>query len=93
MKKELEIPELTKASSKGQIVIPTDVRKKLGIKEGSVFAVSAKNDIIVLKKLDSKMKAEDLRTLKLIEEAWRDIEEGRYKVYSKEAFFKELKKW
>jgi hypothetical protein len=39
------------------------------------------------------MKPEDLRTLKLIQEAWDDIEKGRYKVYSKEAFFKELKKW
>jgi AbrB family looped-hinge helix DNA binding protein len=93
MKKEFEIPELTKASSKGQIVIPTDIRKKLGVKEGSVFAVTTKKDMIVLKKLDTKMKPEDLKTLKLIEEAWEDIEKGRYKVYSKEAFFKELKKW
>jgi AbrB family looped-hinge helix DNA binding protein len=93
MKKELEIPGLTKVSSKGQIVIPTDIRKKLGVKEGSVFAVTAKKDMIVFKKLDTKMKPGDLRTLKLIEEAWEDIEKGRYKVYSKEAFFKELKKW
>ena len=93
MKKELEIPELTKASSKGQIVIPTVIRKKLGVKKGSVFAVTVKKDMIVFKKLDTKMKAEDLRTLKLLEEAWQDIEKGKYKVYSKEAFFKELKKW
>ena len=93
MKKEFEIPELTKASSKGQIVIPTNVRKRLKIKEGTAFAVSTKRNMIVLKKLDTKMKPEDLKTLKLIEEAWKDVEEGRYKVYSKEAFFKELKKW
>jgi AbrB family looped-hinge helix DNA binding protein len=89
----LQVPELTRASSRGQIVIPSIVRKKLGIKEGSVFAVSSKNDMIVLKKLGTGMKAEDLRTLKLIEEAWQDIEQGRYKVYSKKAFFKEFKKW
>ena len=93
MKKGIEIPELTKASSKGQIVIPTHVRKKLGVKEGSVFAVTAKKNMIVLKKLDTKIKSDDLKTLKLIEEAWEDIEKKRYKVYSKEAFFKELKKW
>jgi hypothetical protein len=29
----------------------------------------------------------------LIEEAWRDMEEGRYKVYSRKAFFKEFEKW
>ncbi len=93
MKKSIGVPELTKASSKGQIVIPADVRKRLGVKEGSVFAVTAKKDMIVLKKLDTKMKPEDLRALKLIEEAWEDIEKGRYKIYSKGAFFKELKKW
>ena len=93
MKKTAEIPELTKISSKGQVVIPIDVRNKLNIKEGSVFAVTAKKDMIVLKKLDTSIKGEDLKTLKLIEEAWEDMEKGRYKVYSKEAFFKELKKW
>jgi AbrB family looped-hinge helix DNA binding protein len=91
--RESNIPELAKASSKGQIVIPSVVRRKLGIKRGSVFAVSAMNDVIVLKKLETAMKPEDLKALKLIEEAWKDIEEGRYKVYSKKAFFKEFKKW
>jgi AbrB family looped-hinge helix DNA binding protein len=91
--KELELPELTKASSKGQIVIPTVLRKKLGIKRGSVFAVSAMRGMIVLKKLETGIRPEDLRTLKLIEEAWEDIERGRYKIYPKKAFFKEFKKW
>ena len=93
MKKEDLVPEITRASSKGQIVIPTDVRKKLNIKEGSIFAVTSKRDMIVLKKLDTRIKPEDLRTLKLLEDAWEDIEKGKYKTYSKGAFFKELKKW
>lgn len=88
-----QIPELTRVSSKGQVVIPTDVRKRLKVEEGSILAVTAKKDMIVMKKLDTKMKAEDLRTLKLVEEAWKDIEEGRYKVYTTEEFLKELKKW
>ncbi len=85
--------EFTKASSKGQVVIPTRIRKKFGIKEGSVFAVAAQGDMIVLKKIESGVSAEDLKSLRLIEEAWKDIEEGRYSVRSKEAFFKELKEW
>jgi AbrB family looped-hinge helix DNA binding protein len=89
----LQVPELTRASSKGQIVIPSVVRKKLGIKEGSVFAVSSQKDMIVLKKLETGIKAEDLRTLKLIEEAWEDIEKGRFKRATPEGFFKELAKW
>ena len=93
MKKDIEIPELTKASSKGQIVIPTSIRNKLGVKEGSVFAITAKKDMIVLKKLDTKMKAEDLKTLKLIEESLGDIEKGRFRVATADNFFKEMAKW
>ncbi|MCX6659099.1 MAG: AbrB/MazE/SpoVT family DNA-binding domain-containing protein [Candidatus Bathyarchaeota archaeon] len=84
---------MTKASSKGQIVIPVSIRKRLDIKEGSMFGVAAIKDMIVLKKLDIRMKPEDLKALKLIEEAWEDMETGRYKTYSKKAFFEELKKW
>ena len=91
--KRLEIPELAKASSKGQIVIPSVVRRKLGIKRGSVFAVTARRDMIVLKKLETGMKPEDLRTLKLIEEGWDDIEMGRFRKATPEKFFKELAKW
>jgi len=79
---------LTKASSKGQIVIPASIRKRLDIKEGSMFGVAAIKDIIVLKKLDIRMKPEDLKTLKLIEEAWKDMETGRYKTYSKKPSLK-----
>jgi hypothetical protein len=67
--------------------------ESFGIKRGSVFAVSAVRDMIVLKKLETGIKPQDLKTLKLIEEAWQDIERGRYKIYPKKAFFKELKKW
>ena len=92
-KEETEVPQITRISSKGQIVIPTSLRKKLDIKKGTVFAATAKNGMLILKKVDTKMRAEDLRTLKLLEEAWDDIAKGRYKVYTTKAFFKELKKW
>ena len=85
--------EFTKASSKGQIVIPTRIRKKFAIKEGSVLVVAARDDLIVLKKVEPEFSAADLKSLRLVEEAWKDIEEGRYSIRSKEAFFKELKKW
>ena len=55
--------------------------------------MSTKNDLIVLKKLETGIKPEDLRALKLIEEAWEDIEKGRFKRASPEKFFKELAKW
>ena len=93
MKKNREVVELTKASSRGQIVIPTKIRKDLDITEGSVFSVRARNDIILLKKLDAKISKEDLKTIKLIGEAWNDVDSGRFKKATPEKFFKELAKW
>ncbi|HUI00999.1 MAG TPA: AbrB/MazE/SpoVT family DNA-binding domain-containing protein [Nitrososphaerales archaeon] len=93
MKSQAREIEFTKASSKGQIVIPTKIRKKFDIKEGSVLAIATENDMIVLKKVHPGLSAEDLKSLRLVEEAWRDIEQGKYSVRSKEAFFKELKEW
>jgi AbrB family looped-hinge helix DNA binding protein len=36
-------------SSKGQVVIPEDVRRRLGLKAGSQFVVIAGDDAVVLK--------------------------------------------
>ena len=93
MTKQLEEVAFIKASSKGQVVIPRAIREKLDIKEGSFLAVAAEKDLIILKKVNSKISDEDLKTMKRVEEAWKDIEEGRYGVMSKRAFFKELKDW
>ena len=43
--------ELTKLSSKGQIVIPQQVRTELRLKEGEMFIVTGREDTIILKKL------------------------------------------
>ena len=39
----------TKMSSKGQIVIPEVIRKRLGLKPGAQFVVVGKNDVVILK--------------------------------------------
>ena len=39
----------TKMSSKGQVVIPEDIRKRLGFKAGSQFVVVGENDMVILK--------------------------------------------
>ena len=44
--------ELTKISSKGQIVIPQKIREQLGINEGSVMAIDTANKMVILKKID-----------------------------------------
>lgn len=43
------IVSTTKLSSKGQVVIPEDVRKSLKLKAGVQFVVMAKGDTVVLK--------------------------------------------
>jgi AbrB family looped-hinge helix DNA binding protein len=47
MKKEVE---LTRVSSKGQIVIPKSVRENLGIKPKTTLLVYSKGDTLILKK-------------------------------------------
>ena len=92
MKKVLE-SDITKISSKGQVIIPAKIRQKLKIKEGSAFSVFAADDMVVLKKLDTKMSPENFKTLKAVEEAWDDVENGRVEVFSKDAFSKEMETW
>ena len=36
-------------SSKGQVVIPEDVRNKLGLSTGSQFVVIGENDVVIMK--------------------------------------------
>jgi len=84
--------ELTKVSSKGQVVIPQRVRERLKIREGETLAVSAEGDLLVLKKIKNPLE-EDLETLKEIKEAWKEIEAGKYKKLGSEEFLKEIEKW
>ncbi len=39
----------TKMSSKGQVVIPDEVRKRLNLKAGAQFVVVGDNDVVILK--------------------------------------------
>lgn len=41
----------TKMSSKGQVVIPEEVRKRLGLKPGTQFVVIGDKEAVVLKRL------------------------------------------
>ena len=43
--------EIITMSSKGQIVVPKDIRERLGIDSGSNFAVFGADDLIVFQKI------------------------------------------
>ena len=83
--------DITKMSSKGQIVIPMQLRKD--IKEGDKIVVIRNDDQIILKKADKfdKNLEEDLKAAKRVKEAWKQIEEGKFKKMSVEDFLKEIK--
>ncbi len=44
--------EITKVSSKGQIVIPKKIREKLSLTEGETVYVIGKEDSVILKKIE-----------------------------------------
>ena len=69
--------ETTKMSSKGQIVIPQDIREEIKAKEGTIFAILGSNDTIILKKIETPSKEDLIRDLKEI------AKEGRRRLESK----------
>ena len=88
------VPEVVRVSSKGQFVIPQEIRELRHINVGSVFSViSPTKDMVILKRIKNPLLAEDLETLKDVEEAWKEIEKGEYTESSVEEFLEELKEW
>jgi len=69
--------ETAKMSSKGQLVIPLSARQEIGVEEGTLFAVVAFGDTILLKKME-KPSGEQL---------WKDLDriaqEGRKRLEAK----------
>jgi len=41
----------TRLSSKGQVVIPEEIRERLGLKEGTQFVVVGERDVVILKSI------------------------------------------
>ena len=84
---------LTKMSSKGQIVIPSEFREDL--REGDQLILIKNDHQFILKKvsdLDKNLK-EDLEFAKSTEEAWERYEKGEFKSSTAKDFLKDLEKW
>jgi AbrB family looped-hinge helix DNA binding protein len=60
VEEEMTIVKLatTKMSSKGQVVIPEDIRKRLRLKPGSRFVVVGDRDVVILKEITPPSMAE-----------------------------------
>ncbi len=59
--------EMTRLSERGQVVIPTELRRSMHLKEGERFIVMGLGDTIVLRKLE--LSQEKLRLKGLLGEA------------------------
>jgi len=84
---------ITKMSSKGQIVIPVEMRKDM--KEGEEFLILKDDNRIILqkvKKVTEKLR-EDLEFAKRTEKAWQRIEKGQGIKMDFDDFIAEMKKW
>ena len=55
--------ETIKMSSRGQIVIPQDIREELKASEGTIFSVVSAKDAIILKKISTPSKEDLIKEL------------------------------
>ena len=58
--------ETIKMSSKGQIVIPQDIREEINAEEGTIFSVISSNDAVILKKIKMPSKEELIKEFEKI---------------------------
>ena len=85
--------EITKLSSKGQIVIPSGMRKNM--KPGEKIFLIKNGDQIIMKRAEDLEDAlkEDLEFAMRTEEALQRYEKGLFKEKTREEFLKELEEW
>ena len=84
---------ITRMSSKGQIVIPQEMRED--IKEGEKLVIIKSGKQIIMKKatdMDKNLE-EDLEFARRAEEALKKYEKGKFISLPKDKFLRELKKW
>lgn len=84
---------IAKMSSKGQVVIPAQMRS--GIDEGDKILIIHKDGQLIMKKaskLDINLK-EDLEFAKKTDETWKRIEQAKNIKMDFDDFVDEMKKW
>jgi AbrB family looped-hinge helix DNA binding protein len=68
--------EITKITSKGQIVIPQEIREKAKIAEGERFFVYQKDDSIILKRTKKLEASEGIEEFeRVFKSAWKTAKE------------------
>lgn len=85
--------DFTKLSTKGQIVLPQDMRKGLTI--GEKFVIIKSDDQFILKPVSDfgKELVRDIEFAKKTVDALERYEKGKFKEMDEKAFIDELEKW
>jgi len=84
---------ITRMSTKGQIVIPAEMRDEFEVGE-KLLIIKSDHNIIIKKasKLDEKLK-EDMEFARRTREAWKRYDEGKFIEMEFDEFLKKVKKW
>jgi len=84
---------ITRMSTKGQIVIPNDLRQEFNT--GDKLLIIKTNDKLIIKKasdLDENLK-QDIEFARRTEDAWKKYEKGEFTSLDKENFLVALDEW
>lgn len=83
--------DITKLSSKGQIVIPQSMREDLDV--GTPFFVSRKDDLIILKTIKPKLTKKEKAEAEELRKIWEEIDKGNSIVSTWDEFAEQMDKW
>jgi bifunctional DNA-binding transcriptional regulator/antitoxin component of YhaV-PrlF toxin-antitoxin module len=82
--------QITKLSSKGQIVIPEPIRANMEV--GTSFIVSKQGELIILKKIEG-LTSEEIKEAKELDKIWKTVDEGKAVTLSTKDFMEEMGNW
>jgi len=72
----MQKPQVTKLSSRGQMVVPQNLRDKLGLEEGQQFVVIGEGDTLIFKRMEMPTMA---KMQKMLEASRKWAKEARLK--------------
>ena len=84
---------VTRMSSRGQVVIPKEIRGGFG-QDDNIIVIRAGKQIILEKSADfEKNIAEDIKFAQRVAKAWKKYDQGKFAKKDKEEFLKEMELW
>lgn len=83
--------EVSTLSTKGQVVIPQDMREDLKLRKGDQIAFVEERGLLILRPL--REVGDEFLDAVLAASGWKEIERGRYRKMGVKKLLAELSKW